>query len=145
MSFDRGLNAAWWVLRIGLGLGVFLTGLDKYFNILTDWGMYLSPLAERVLPISGAAFMDVVGVVEMIVGLAILTRWTRMGSYVAMVWLLAIAVNLVSTKAFLDHAIRDIEIALSAFALAKLTETRQAARAAVSGSPAANFGNSKAA
>jgi hypothetical protein len=36
----------------------------------------------------------------MIVGLAILTQWTRLGAYVAMVWLVAIALNLVTTGMF---------------------------------------------
>jgi hypothetical protein len=63
----------------------------------------------------------------MMVGLAILTRWTRLGSYVASVWLLAIAINLVSTGMFFDVAVRDVEIALAAFVLARLTETRRSA------------------
>lgn len=129
MAFNRGLNSAWWALRIGLGLGPFLAGLDKYFNILTDWKMYLSPLAERMLPISATAFMHIVGVVEMIVGLAILTRWTRIGAYAATLWLLAIAVNLVLTGMFYDLALRDAEIAIGAYALARLTQARQAASA----------------
>lgn len=61
----KGLNSAWWALRIGLGLGPFLAGLDKFFNLLTDWGMYLSPLVEKVLPLSGPVFMRGVGVIEM--------------------------------------------------------------------------------
>ncbi len=65
------LNSAWWALRVGLGLGAFLAGLDKFFNVLTDWGMYLSPSAERLLPVSGAVFMRVVGVIEMAVGLVV--------------------------------------------------------------------------
>jgi hypothetical protein len=72
--------------------------------------------------------MRAVGVVEMLVGLAILTRWTRLGAYVACAWLLAIAVNLVTTGMFFDLAVRDVEIALGAFALAKLTEAREAAQ-----------------
>lgn len=129
MKLGRGLDSAWWALRIGLGLGPFLAGLDKFFNILTDWGMYLSPLAERMLPVSPVVFMRAVGVVEMIVGLAILTRWTRIGSYVAIVWLVGIAGNLVSTGMFYDLAVRDLEIALAAYTLARLTEARGAARA----------------
>ncbi len=100
MNQNRRLNSAWWVLRVGLGLGPFLAGLDKFFNILADWKMYLSPMTARVLPVSDVAFMHLVGVVEMIVGLAILTRWTRLGSYVAMAWLLAIAATLVTTGQF---------------------------------------------
>jgi hypothetical protein len=71
--------------------------------------------------------MHIVGVIEMIVGLAILTKWTRLGSYVASVWLITVAINLVSTGMFFDVAVRDIEIALAAFVLARLTETRRTA------------------
>ena len=124
-EFDPRLDQAWWVLRIGLGAGPFLAGLDKYFNLLTNWTAYISPLALRILPFSGQTFMHIVGVVEMIVGLAILSKWTRLGSYVASVWLIGIAINLVSTGMFLDVAVRDIEIALAAFVLARLTEARR--------------------
>jgi hypothetical protein len=124
---ENRLNSAWWALRIGLGGAAFLAGLDKFFNILADWQMYLSPLAERVLPISGTAFMQMVGVIEMIVGLMILTRWTRVGSYVAMLWLVLIAGNLISTGKFLDVAVRDLEMAIAAYTLARLTEVRQPA------------------
>jgi hypothetical protein len=62
----------------------------------------------------------------MIVGLAILTRWTRLGAYVASLWLVAIALNLVTMGAFFDVAVRDILLALAAFTLARLTEVRQA-------------------
>lgn len=123
---DKRLGSAWWALRIGLGVGPFLAGLDKFFNILTDWSMYLSPLAVKVLPVSAPAFMRIVGVIEMIVGLAILTRWTRIGAYVAMAWFAAIAVNLVTTGMFFDLAVRDLEIGIAAYALARLTEVREA-------------------
>ena len=124
---ENKLNSVWWALRIGLGAGPFLAGLDKFFNILTNWEMYLSPTAMRLLPISGTTFMHIVGVIEMIVGLAILTRWTRIGSYVAMLWLVLIAVNLISAGAFLDVAVRDLEMAIAAYTLARLTEARQPA------------------
>src|SRR5215813_8275057 len=107
---NRHLDSAWWALRIGLGVGPFLAGLDKFFNLLTNWEMYLSPLAQKLLPFSPTSFMHIVGIIEMIVGLAILTRWTRLGSYVAMVWLVAIAINLVTTGMFFDLAVRDLEI-----------------------------------
>ena len=59
-DFDNRLNAGWWVLRIGLGVGPIITGIDKYFDKLADWGMYLSPLATKVVPISATNFMHVV-------------------------------------------------------------------------------------
>ncbi len=129
MKMTKGVNSAWWALRVGLGLGPFLAGLDKFFNVLTDWGMYLSPVAEKYLPVSGPVFMRTVGVVEMAVGLAILAGWTRIGGYVAAAWLAGIAVNLVSTGMFYDLAVRDVEIAIAAYTLARLSEARQEAAA----------------
>jgi hypothetical protein len=61
----------------------------------------------------------------MVVGLMILTRWTRIGSYIAMLWLIAIAVNLISTGRFFDVAVRDLLMAIAAYTLARLTEVRQ--------------------
>jgi hypothetical protein len=128
-ELDPRLEPAWWALRIGLGLGPFLAGLDKYFNLLANWPQYISPLALRFLPFSGQTFMYIVGAIEMVVGLAILTKWTRLGAYVASVWLLLIAVNLVTTGHFFDIAVRDVEMALAAFVLARLTEVRSHAAA----------------
>jgi uncharacterized membrane protein YphA (DoxX/SURF4 family) len=118
------LTPAFWALRIGLGLGAFLAGLDKFFNILTDWTMYLSPIATRVVPVSATVFMRAVGVVEMAVGLAILFGLTRIAAYVMTVWLIGIAINLVTTGMYYDLAVRDIEISIAAFTLARLCEVR---------------------
>lgn len=123
-SNDR-LNVSWWALRIGLGVGPIITGIDKYFNKLSDWGMYLSPLATKAIPVGTATFMHVIGVVEIIAGLIVLSRWTKIGSYIVMFWLLGIAVNLVTTGMFYDLAMRDVEIALGAFVLSQLTATRE--------------------
>jgi hypothetical protein len=124
-GFDPRLGQAWWALRIGLGVGPFLAGLDKYFNLLTNWTGYISPLVLKILPFSGQTFMHIIGGVEMIVGLAILTKWTRVGAYVASAWLVAIAINLVSTGMFFDIAVRDVEMAVAAFVLARMTEVRR--------------------
>ncbi len=121
---EERLSTAWQVLRIGLGLGMLLAGIDKFFDLLTNWSMYLSPLAERLLPVGGDAFMRIVGVWEALLGLAILTRWARLGGYLAAAWLLCIAVNLAITGSFWDLAVRDVEVALSAFTLARLAEWR---------------------
>ena len=123
---DQRLNSTWWALRIALVLAPFLAGLDKFFNLLTNWTMYLNPLALRVVPVAPGTFMRAVGVIEMIVGIAILTRCTRLGAYVAAAWLVGIALNLVTMGAFFDVAVRDLLIAVAAFSLARLTEVREA-------------------
>ena len=124
---DERLNSSWWVLRIGLGVGPILAGLDKFFNLLTNWEMYLNPLAPKLLHLQPATFMHIAGVVEIAVGVAVLTKYTRYAAYVVMIWLWCIAANLVSQGTFFDIAVRDIEISLGAFALAKLSEVRATA------------------
>jgi hypothetical protein len=68
----------------------------------------------------------VVGIIEVIAGLVVLSRWTKIGSYIVMLWLLGIAVNLMTTGMFYDLAVRDVEIAVGAFALSQLTAVREA-------------------
>jgi hypothetical protein len=116
------LSTPWWGLRIALGAIAFLAGLDKFFNLLTDWTAYLSPAVARLLPVSAPAFMHAVGVIEMAVGAAILAGFTQVGGYVAAVWLVAIAINLVTTGRYFDVAVRDVAMAVAAFTLARLTE-----------------------
>jgi len=128
VNIDR-LTLPWWTLRWALGAAAFLAGLDKFFNLLADWPGYLSPLAASILPIGPASFMHVVGVVEMAVGAVILAGYTQLGGYVAAVWLLGIAVNLVTTGRSFDIAVRDVAMAMAAFTLARLTEAGVGAEA----------------
>jgi len=146
MAINSRLNVAWWTLRVGLGAGPFLAGLDKFFNRLTNWDMYLNPVIPQMLHMTPATFMHAVGVVEMAAGILVLTRFTRYAAYVVMAWLLAISANLVSQGLFLDIAVRDVELALAAFVLAKLSEIREEAGEAVSsakraGNPAEHVGH----
>jgi len=120
MLVSRELNAGYWALRIAFGLGPLLAGLDKFTNILVNWEKYLSPVFQRFIPTSPVNFMHIVGVVEMIVGLAILFGASRVFGYIAMLWLWAIAVNLI----YYDIAVRDILLGLGAYALARVTEAR---------------------
>jgi uncharacterized membrane protein YphA (DoxX/SURF4 family) len=119
-------NQAWLALRATFGLVPVAAGLDKFFNLLTQWDQYLSPVAKAVLPLSDVALMRSVGIVEIAVGLMILTKWTRIGAYVAAAWLTLIAVNLLMSGRFFDIAARDLALAVGAFALARLQEAREA-------------------
>jgi len=46
-------------LQIAIGLTAALAGLDKFFNILADWGSYVSPAFASALPFSVARFAEV--------------------------------------------------------------------------------------
>src|SRR5262249_40591063 len=76
-KMDSRLNRSWWVLRIGLGVVPIVAGTDKFFDVLTNWEMYLNPLAPRVLHLAPATLMHVFGIVEIVVGVAMFTRYTR--------------------------------------------------------------------
>ena len=128
-QIDNRLDTARLALKFGLGLTAFLAGLDKFFNLLANWEAYLSPLAARVLPVSPTTFMYAVGIIEMVVGLAILTRFTEIGAYVASVWLVLIALNLVTTGGYFDIAVRDVVMAIASFTLARLAEAGVGAEA----------------
>ncbi len=122
---DRNLNTSWWALRVAYGVVPIVAGLDKVTNLLTDWRAYLSPIAQRVLPFSGTTFMYLVGIVEVVVGILVLTKWTRYAAYVASAWLVCIALNLLTTGKYFDIAARDVVMAVGAFTLAKLTEVKE--------------------
>jgi hypothetical protein len=113
-------------LRVCFGVVPLLAGLDKYFNLLADWPHYLSPLAISVLPVTPQTAMHIIGVVEIAVGIAVLSRWALAGSLIAAVWLVAIALNL-AAAGFFDIAVRDVVLAVAAYALACLTAAHEAA------------------
>ena len=122
---EKGIHSAYWALRIAFGVVPVVAGLDKFTNFLVDWRIYLSPLFERFLPFSAPTFMHLAGIVEIVVGFAILTSFTRWGAYAAAIWLLCIALNILSSGTHLDVAVRDIVMALGAYTLARLEEVRE--------------------
>jgi hypothetical protein len=99
----------------------FLAGLDKFTNLLVDWERYISPIALQMLPFAPSVFMAIVGVVEIMVGLAILTVQPVLGAYAASGWLVIITLNLV-LAGYLDIAVRDLVLAVSAYTLGQILQ-----------------------
>jgi hypothetical protein len=120
---DPRLQTPAQAMRLAIGLMATLAGIDKFFNILADWGSYVSPMAAQLLPFSTDVFMGIVGVIEFAVGITILTALPILGSYVASAWLLLVAVNLILGGNF-DLAVRDVVLSIGAFTLARLMEVR---------------------
>ena len=112
-------------LRVAFGLMATLAGLDKFFNLLADWETYVAPVMAGLLPFSASTLMMIVGVVEMAVGITILAVRPALGAYVAAAWLTLVAVNLVM-GGYLDIAVRDLVLALSALTFARLYELSSA-------------------
>lgn len=109
------------ILKYTFGLVPIVAGLDKFTNILTDWTQYISEGFANLLPLEPSVFMMLVGVIEIVAGILVLTK-TKIGSYVVSAWLSAIALTLILSWTYVDVAVRDLVMAISAFCLAKLSE-----------------------
>ena len=137
-SSNPNLESLYRPLWLTYGLVPLLAGLDKFLNLLTEWPKYLSPLVANLVP--AQTVMYAVGVIEILVGLMVLTRWTRLGAWIAAAWLVLIAVNL-ATMGLFDIAVRDLAMAVGAYTLARLAEVRQESPVAVR---ASSLGQSRA-
>ena len=109
------------LLKYTFGIVPIVAGLDKFTNILTHWSQYLSQGFTEIIPFEPSIFMMIVGVIEIIAGVLVLTK-TRIGAYVVAAWLTAIALTLLFSWNYVDVAIRDLVMAMAAFSLAKLVE-----------------------
>ena len=113
------------ILKYTFGLVPIVAGLDKFTNILTDWSQYISEGFTGMLPLEPTTFMMIVGVIEIVAGVLVLTK-TKIGAYVVSAWLVAIALTLIFSWTYVDVAVRDIVMAIGAFSLAILSENNQA-------------------
>ena len=109
------------LLKYTFGLVPIVAGLDKFTNILSNWSHYISEGFAEMLPFEPATFMMIVGVIEIIAGILVLTK-TKLGAYVVAAWLITIALTLIFSWSYMDVAVRDIVMAIAAFSLAKLSE-----------------------
>jgi hypothetical protein len=118
---------AYLALHIGFIVAPVVAGLDKFTHFLTNWDQYLAPAIARLSPIGGHGFMLVVGVVEIIAGLLVALR-PKIGGLVVAAWLFGIIINLLLAGGYYDIALRDLGLALGAFALSRLSAAREVAR-----------------
>lgn len=118
------LPGSYQLLRLAYGLVPFLAGLDKFFNLLTHWEKYLPSAVTHLLPVSPGTFMVVIGVIEMIAGLAVLTVLPRLGALVVMVWLIGVALS-AGLAGYFDVAVRDLVMAAGAYTLAQMAALRE--------------------
>lgn len=123
-TIDSTLNAepsrqAFLLLRTGFTAAPILFGLDKFFNLMTDWPKYLAPLAADLTPGTAQQFMYVVGIIEIIAGIVVAVR-PRWGGYLVAAWLAGIIANLLVLGDYYDVALRDFGLFIAALALARL-------------------------
>lgn len=125
-AVDKFSPSAYWayqLLHVGFTIAPIVSGADKFFNFMTDWPMYLSPVAIRLLPISPASFMHIVGVVEICAGVVVAVK-PKIGGLIVAGWLFLIIINLLVGQGMYDIVLRDVGMLLGAAALALFSRGR---------------------
>jgi len=110
---------AFWLLRIGFAVAPILFGLDKFFNVMVDWEIYLAHWINNILPGNASDGMHIVGVIEIVAGIFVLIK-PRYGAYVVAAWLGGIIIDLLTYSGYYDIALRDFGLLLAALTLARL-------------------------
>jgi hypothetical protein len=88
---------AYVMLRLAFAVAPIAFGLDKFFNVMVDWPLYLAPWINDIAPGSGQDFMYLVGGVEILAGVLVALK-----------------------PGFYDVALRDFGLLLGALTLARL-------------------------
>lgn len=120
-DLKQPLKPTFQLLKLTYGLVPIVAGLDKFTNFLTHWENYLNPALAGMLPFSPAAFMMVVGVIEVIAGILVLVR-PAIGSIIVAAWLTLIALTLLGSGNYLDVAVRDLVMAIGAYSLSRIAK-----------------------
>lgn len=108
---------AYRILQVAFTVAPILFGLDKFFNLMTDWTAFLPGFVTDT--VSGAAVMAIVGVVEIAAGIGVWVR-PKIFAWAVAGWLGVIIVTLVVAGGFWDIALRDFGLLLGAVALGQL-------------------------
>jgi hypothetical protein len=113
----RVAPSAYQILRLGFTVAPILFGLDKFFNVMTDWTKFLPDFITDA--VSGSVIMAIVGVIEIAAGIGVWLR-PKVFAYVVAAWLGVIIITLAITGDFWDIALRDFGLLLGALALGQL-------------------------
>lgn len=111
--------SAFLLLRIGFTVLPIAMGLDKFTNVLTTWEDYLAPWIGDLSPLDAHDTMLVVGVIEIVAGIAVAIK-PRYAVYIVAAWLAGIVINLLTYPGFYDIALRDFGLMLGALTLGRL-------------------------
>jgi hypothetical protein len=118
MQAEPGYQA-YLMLRVAFTIAPIAFGLDKFFNVLTDWPRYLAGWVDDLMPGSAQDFMYAVGAIEILAGVLVAVR-PRLGAPVVALWLAGIIFNLLTGPGDYDVALRDFGLLLAAATLTRL-------------------------
>jgi uncharacterized membrane protein YphA (DoxX/SURF4 family) len=120
-NLNQTIKPTFSLLKLTFGIVPIIAGLDKFTDLLTHWENYLNPGIAGMLPFIPHIFLMIVGVIEIIAGIIVLTR-PAIGGYIVAAWLTLIALTLAASGNYLDVAVRDLVMAVGAFSLARIAK-----------------------
>lgn len=118
---DQSLTQTFNLLKFTFGIVPIVGGADKFTNLLTHWEQYINPSFADLLPFSASVLMIIVGVIEIIAGIIVLKK-PEIGGYIVAAWLTLIALTLLLGFNYVDVAVRDLVMAISALSMARLSK-----------------------
>ena len=118
---NQSLTQTFNLLKFTFVIVPIVAGADKFTNLLTNWEQYINPSLAGLLPFSASTFMMIVGVIEIIAGIIVLKK-PQIGGYIVAAWLTLIALTLLAGFNYVDVAVRDLVMAVSAYAMARMSK-----------------------
>src|SRR4051812_31939451 len=114
------------LLRTVFTVAPIAFGIDKFFNVMTDWSQYLAPWINDIVPGNADQAMYAVGIIEIVAGLVVAVT-PRYGGLLVAAWLAGIIVNLLTMGDYYDVALRDFGLLVAALSLSLLATPSRAA------------------
>ena len=129
MIDENRFNKLWLALKYIYGIVAIIIGTDKFFFYIVDWNIYVSPLVPLYLPLTIALnIVPIVGIVEIIAGAIILSKYTRFGAFLVATWIGVVILNLLTIGGIYDIILRDVAILVGYVTLGILTKIKETAR-----------------
>src|SRR5262245_57846991 len=119
LGSEANVERAFRLLRTVFTIAPIAFGLDKFFNVMTDWSQYRAPWINDIVPGNADQAMYAVGVIEIVAGLVVAVT-PRFGGLLVAAWLAGIILNLLTMGDYYDVALRDFGLLVAALALSLL-------------------------
>lgn len=126
MINETKFNFMWTIARYVYGLVPILIGADKFTFFIVNWKIYVSPFVASYIPIM--YFIPLVGIIEIVAGLIILSKYPRFGAYLVAAWIILVIVNLFMIGGMYDIILRDIAIAFGYIVFGMMTGLKESAQ-----------------
>lgn len=121
----RQLDTIIVLLNTTFALLFILVGVDKFFNIITQWQQFINPMLLHVMPLSVSSFLHIFGLIQIIIGIAFLSRWHMQAMYAGLLMLIVILINLVFMRQTAIVLVHDLFMIFELLILIQVTQLRK--------------------